>query len=49
MFIIWYDKVVSRLPLFVEQNINVGGTSEVQKKTRDKRYQKIQASQLYQN
>jgi len=24
MFIIWYDKVVSRLPLFVEQNINAG-------------------------
>ena len=35
MFIIWYDKVVSRLPIFGSKH-KFQGTSEVQEKTRDK-------------
>ena len=41
MFITWYDKVVSRLPLFVEQNINAEGTFEVQEKTRGKNIERF--------
>jgi hypothetical protein len=36
MLIIRYERVVSRLPLFVEQNIKCWGTSEVQEKTRSR-------------
>jgi hypothetical protein len=36
MLIIRYERVVSRLPLFVEQNINVEAPLKFQKKTRSK-------------
>ena len=46
MFIIRYDKVVSRLPLFVEQNINAKAPLKF-KGGLEVKISKIRASKLY--
>jgi hypothetical protein len=48
MLIIRYERVVSRLPLFVEQNINVEAPLKFKGRLEVK-ISKIQASKLYHN
>jgi hypothetical protein len=48
MLIIRYDKVVSRLPLFVEQNINAKAPLKFKRRL-EAEISKIQASKLYHN
>jgi hypothetical protein len=48
MLIIRYERVVSRLPLFVEQNINVEAPLK-SKRRLEVEISKIQASKLYHN
>jgi hypothetical protein len=48
MLIIRYDKVVSHLPLFVEQNINAKATLKFKRRL-EVEISKIQASKLYHN
>jgi hypothetical protein len=48
MFIIRYESVVSRLPLFVEQNINVEAPLKFKRRLEVK-ISKVQASKLYHN
>jgi hypothetical protein len=48
MLIIRYDKVVSRLPLFVEQNINAKAPLKFKRRL-EIEISKIQASKLYHN
>jgi hypothetical protein len=48
MFIIRYGRVVSRLPLFVEQNINAEAPLKFKGRLEVK-ISKIQASKLYHN
>jgi hypothetical protein len=48
MLIIRYERVVSRLPLFVEQNINAEAPLKFKGRLEVK-ISKIQASKLYQN
>jgi hypothetical protein len=48
MLIIRYERVVSRLPLFVEQNINAKAPLKFKRRLEVK-ISKIQASKLYHN
>jgi hypothetical protein len=48
MLIIRYDKVISRLPLFVEQNINAKAPLKFKRRL-EVEILKIQASKLYHN
>jgi len=48
MLIIRYDKVVSRLPLFVEQNINARAPLKFKRRL-EVEISRIQASKLYHN
>jgi hypothetical protein len=48
MFIIRYERVVSRLPLFVEQNINAEAPL-IFKRRLEVEISKIKASKLYHN